>query len=135
MIVHVWIEDVDGKFLIAKRARRKTFGGLWECPGGGAVAGEQSIDAAVREIREEVGIALDPAKGKCIKTCVYEAIRGICDVWHFTHELKPGEIMLHHDEVTDFMLAAPDEILRLAASGEFVPVYGYLDWLFGPAPD
>ena len=132
LLAHVWIENPDGKYLITKRAQHKTFGGMWECPGGCAVAGEESIDTALREVREEVGIALDPAKGKRIHQCTYDAIRAVCDVWHFTHPVTPEMVILQEDEVTDHRLLTPEEIMRLLDSGEFIPVYGYMEWLFNP---
>jgi len=130
LIVHAWVRNGDGRYLIARRAQRKTFGGLWECPGGGAIAGETSLDTALREIREEVGIALDPAAGKLVKTCVYDAIHAICDVWVFTHPVALETLTLATDEVTDARLASPQEILRLVDTGDFIPVYGYLEWFF-----
>lgn len=38
--------------------------GLLEFPGGGIEAGEEAIDAAVREVEEEVGIKIDKTAGK-----------------------------------------------------------------------
>ena len=47
----------DGKFLITRRAEDKSWApGWWEVSGGAAVAGEDSRDAVVREIREETGL-------------------------------------------------------------------------------
>jgi 8-oxo-dGTP pyrophosphatase MutT (NUDIX family) len=36
--------------------------GWWELPGGGIAPGESYLEAAVREIREETGLVLDPAQ-------------------------------------------------------------------------
>ena len=40
---------------------------MWETTAGCAVAGEDSITAALREVREEVGLELDPADGVVYK--------------------------------------------------------------------
>jgi len=37
-------------------------GGWWELPGGGIGPGESYLEAAVREIREETGLVLDPGQ-------------------------------------------------------------------------
>jgi mutator protein MutT len=39
------------------------FHGLLEFPGGGIEAGESPLEAAVREVQEEVGITINPADG------------------------------------------------------------------------
>lgn len=46
----------DNKILIARRNRNKSFGGLWEFPGGKVEIGETYQDALKREIKEELSI-------------------------------------------------------------------------------
>ena len=50
----------DGKFLIGPRPPEAPLGGLWEFPGGKLTQGESPMQAAVREAREETGIAVVP---------------------------------------------------------------------------
>jgi mutator protein MutT len=45
-----------GSVLIAQRSRRKRHGGLWEFPGGKIQPGESLLEAARREIDEELGM-------------------------------------------------------------------------------
>lgn len=45
----------DGRVLIARRARAP-MAGMWSLPGGGVEAGETMAQAALRELREEVGV-------------------------------------------------------------------------------
>jgi|TARA_B110000444_G_scaffold182702_1_gene171581 8-oxo-dGTP diphosphatase len=57
--VHVVIGLILGsndKILISKRKKHLFQGGLWEFPGGKVEAGESSLDALRREIKEELGI-------------------------------------------------------------------------------
>jgi isopentenyl-diphosphate delta-isomerase len=46
----------DGLLLMTRRSATKDFPLAWEFPGGSALAGESSRQAAVRELREETGI-------------------------------------------------------------------------------
>lgn len=45
--------------LICQRPPEKRHGGLWEFPGGKLEAGESDLDAARRELSEELGVAVD----------------------------------------------------------------------------
>ncbi|MCR5468540.1 MAG: NUDIX hydrolase [Lachnospiraceae bacterium] len=57
MIVIALVENMEGKFLVSKRALDKKWAaGQWEVPGGGSMAGETSFEAITREVREETGL-------------------------------------------------------------------------------
>ena len=46
----------------------RTFPGVWVPPGGGVEAGDAAmIDAAVRELREETGVAVRPEEGRAAR--------------------------------------------------------------------
>ena len=57
LVVCVWVYDGAGKVLMTRRAPEKSFPGTWENSGGAAKAGENSLQAIVRELREETGIS------------------------------------------------------------------------------
>ena len=48
----------SGTLLVAQRARPPELAGLWELPGGKVAAGESDTAALVRELEEELGIAV-----------------------------------------------------------------------------
>jgi 8-oxo-dGTP diphosphatase len=52
------LEKSDGTFLLAQRPSGKPWAGYWEFPGGKIEAGETAHDALVRELKEELGIAV-----------------------------------------------------------------------------
>lgn len=60
-VVAAAIHDSAGRVLMHCRPEGKHHGGLWEFPGGKVEAGESPASALVREIEEELGLALDIA--------------------------------------------------------------------------
>jgi len=59
-VVAVALVDADDRVLIAKRPEGKQLAGLWEFPGGKLDAGERPEEALIRELREELDIAVKP---------------------------------------------------------------------------
>ncbi len=50
----------DGQVLVQQRPEGRSMAGLWEFPGGKVEPGELPEAALVRELREELGIDIDP---------------------------------------------------------------------------
>lgn len=131
LVVHVWIRNSSGEYLISQRAAtRPTFPLSWECVGGSVLAGESSIEGAVREVKEEVGIELNPAKGKLVFSKIrneYDGMkfRDILDVWLFEYD---GDIDLTNattDEVNDAKWITTEDIHKLYDSGKLVKTLDY----------
>jgi 8-oxo-dGTP diphosphatase len=61
LVAAVALIDQDCRVLIAQRPRGKTLAGLWEFPGGKVELDERPEAALIRELREELGIAVEEA--------------------------------------------------------------------------
>ena len=68
LVVCVWVYDGKGKVLLTRRAPEKSFAGTWENSGGAVRAGETSLQAIARELREETGISAREAEFKLLAT-------------------------------------------------------------------
>jgi 8-oxo-dGTP diphosphatase len=58
LVVAAALVDADGRVLMAQRPEGKTLAGLWEFPGGKVEAGERPEETLIRELAEELGIAV-----------------------------------------------------------------------------
>jgi 8-oxo-dGTP diphosphatase len=59
-VVAAALLDDQGRVLLQKRGPGRAHAGLWEFPGGKVEPAESLGQALIREIREELGIVLDP---------------------------------------------------------------------------
>lgn len=134
LVVHVWIRNHRGEFLISQRsANRPTFPLMWECVGGSVLKGESSIDGALREVKEEVGLDLEQKDGKLL----FSKIRGrdvryeckifndIMDVWLFKYD---GALQLESattDEVAACRWMTVSEIRKLYEDKKLVQTLDY----------
>ncbi|HRC25869.1 MAG TPA: (deoxy)nucleoside triphosphate pyrophosphohydrolase [Alphaproteobacteria bacterium] len=60
LVVACVLVDSAGRVLIGQRPEGKSDAGLWEFPGGKIESGECPEEALIRELREELGIDVDP---------------------------------------------------------------------------
>lgn len=144
LVVHVWIKNSQGKYLISQRSKKRSKHPLkWECVGGAVLKGENSLQGALREVKEEVGIDLTNCKGKMLfskirtkvknsKSKNYKIFNNILDVWLFEYE---GNVSLENattDEVTQVKWLDINEIKTLYNNGELVEsLYYFFDEVAG----
>lgn len=127
LVVHVWMLNSEGKFLLTKRSPNKGFPNMWESTGGSALAGDDSLTAALREVKEETGLTLDAGRGTLIASMRQSDY--FRDVWLFRQGFDLKDVVLQPGETTDKMYADKETILKMLREGEFVP-YGYLQEIF-----
>ena len=119
LTVHVWLQHTDGRFLITKRAPNKGYAGLWECTGGSALAGDDSLTAALREVKEEAGLEVLPGNGRIILD--YQGWDWFTDVWLFRQHFDLDAVQLQPGETCDYRWATAEEILEMNQREEMVP--------------
>lgn len=122
LAVHIWIKNSRNEWLISKRTPNKNFPLLWECTGGSAISGEESITAALREVNEELGVILDKTKGYLYKTLKRDVYHDFCDVWIFEHDCDINDIVLQEGETCDAMWASNEKIHHLINNKKFIPL-------------
>lgn len=122
LVVFIIIKLGQDKFLISKRSPNKTLPNKWEFTGGSAIAGENSREAAVREVREELGIDLK-TDGRIIHSFKTESESSfIVDVWLFEENVDLSQLKLQEDEVTDAKVVSSKTIVDLYENGDFMPL-------------
>lgn len=131
LVVHIWIRNRKGEYLISQRsATRPTFPLMWECVGGSVTKGEDSLTGALREAEEEVGVELLPETGHVVFSKVRGVIDGryfgdIMDVWVFEYD---GPVSLENattDEVAQTVWMSKEQIKELFDAGKLVHTLGY----------
>jgi len=100
--VHVWLYTKDEKILLQKRApTKKVFPNLWDISVAGHIgSGEQIVDAALREIYEEIGLELKASDLTKIGTRKHEVshANGIQD--NEFHHVFIAELKVPVDQLT-----------------------------------
>lgn len=131
LVVHVWIRNSKREYLIAQRsANRPTFPLVWECVDGSVVKGEDSLQGALREVREEVGVDLLPKKGHVILSDIKKiefgkVVNKIVDVWLFEYDGKVDLSNATTDEVAQVAWMGRSQIKELFDANMFVDTLEY----------
>jgi len=131
LVVHVWIRNSKGQYLISQRsANRPAFPLMWETVGGSVLKSETSLQGAIREVKEEVGIDIIGTENNLVFSQLRKQMNGkkfndILDVWLFEYD---GDVQLDNattDEVAQTKWLTFAEIKELYKTGQLVSTLGY----------
>ena len=122
LVVCVWVYDGEGNLLLTRRAPEKSFAGTWENSGGAALAGETSLQAITRELREETGIQAQPEEFQLLDTardrnCHY-------DFYCLKRQIPIEQVILQPGETDGAMWASFDKVHTMIQNGQICKIIG-----------
>ncbi len=118
----VWVMNPEGKMLTTKRHPNKKAGNLWEFVGGGTLAGETTIQSAVRELFEETGIKVQEDDLMFLATNASKNY--FQDIYTVVSDVPIESVVLQQDEVVDAKWSSFEDIEKMIANEEFVYTVG-----------
>ena len=106
IIVSIWTLTADGRLLLTQRHPNKKLPLLWEGTAGSVVAGETSLEWALRELREELGAEAEIVGKIGVVSDYYNLIhRHNINHYFLCRALAFGRTRLTRDERESFHLA------------------------------
>ena len=129
----VYIQNSEGKFLIQKRSKLKD--GKYATTGGHVKSGETSVEGILSEVREELGLELNPDD----LVLYYGNHSAEQQVFWDDHYIKLdiddiSKLKLQEEEVESVKWATAEEMKQMMKDGEFLRNHYeefeiLLDWL------
>ncbi len=118
LAVFVWVFNQAGQVLLMKRSpEKKKYPNLWALTGGAALAGETSLEAICRELREETGIQAEASE-----MCLQESYRragnnDICDIYFLRKDVPVEKLVFQAGETCDAKWATRGELEEMIDQG------------------
>ncbi|QSX07355.1 NUDIX domain-containing protein [Sedimentibacter sp. zth1] len=125
LVVSIWVCNSKGQYLMSQRHPEKNYPEYWECTGGSVLAGETSLQGAIREVKEELGVDLYKYSGKIVKSILREDSQDFYDVWMFDIGEDCPELILQKEEVINAKWMNVSEIDKLYEQGMLHPLLMY----------
>ena len=120
--VEVWIRNTKGELLITRRDEKKGYPLRWEATGGAAQVGDDSMTAALREVKEETGLILDPKRGRLLNARREQDT--FVDTWCFDQDVNLCDVILQPGETCDVRWIDEEGLLALQKERKFLPMEG-----------
>lgn len=124
LIVNVWIYNSKGEFLVQKRSMNKDgYPGLYAAHGGSVLSGESSVDGAVREVYEEIGISINRQELLLVESMLWN--NGIFDNYIVRSEIDIDMTRIDANEVEEVKWMTIEEVESSMTKGTFIDYLGF----------
>ena len=118
VVVLVYIQNLEGKFLIQKRSKRKN--GLFATTGGHPKSGESSVEGIITEVKEEIGLDLKPEDLTLYFSGRSETERVFWDDYYVKMDVPDIQsLKIGEDEVESVHWFSEEEVIKLNEEGKF----------------
>lgn len=118
IVVVIFIQNSEGKFLIQKRSERKN--GLYASTGGHPKSGENSIEGIMTEVKEEIGITLNKEEIELFFSGRSDEGRMFWDDYYIKMDIEDiSKLQLQEEEVSEVSWKTEEEIRNLMREGKF----------------
>lgn len=121
--VWIWIVNSKNEILVQKRSHiKKNHPNKWDMPSAGhVIAGETSIQGAIRETYEELEIKTTESDYKFICEYIADKISEIAQVYLLKLDIDISDLVLQKQEVSEVQWLTYKQFKKLFYSKEFVP--------------
>lgn len=117
-VVLIFIQNSKGDFLIQKRSEIKN--GKFATTGGHTKTGESSLEGILTEVKEEIGLDLDPSKIQLYFSGKSEKDRVFYDDYYIKMDIENIDNLVLQKEEVDFVRwFSKDEIKESMRKGKF----------------
>lgn len=118
VVVLVFIQNSEGKFLIQKRSEAKN--GKYATTGGHPKTGETSIEGILTEVEEEIGVKMNPKDLKLYFSGKSEDERVFWDDYYIKMDIQNlNDLKLQEAEVDSVEWLSENEIVNLMKQDKF----------------
>ena len=118
VVVLVFIQNSEGKFLIQKRSKAKN--GKYATTGGHPKKGETSIEGILTEVEEEIGVKMNPKDLKLYFSGKSEDERVFWDDYYIKMDIQNlNDLKLQEAEVDSVEWLSENEIVNLMKQDKF----------------
>ena len=131
LVVHVCIFNAKNQMLIQQRQSFKEgWPNMWDVTvGGSAMIGENSRQAAMREVAEEIGLKIDLEDTPPVITKYFS--EGFDDIYILEKEIDISNLILQYEEVQAVKWVSFEEILDMIRLKKFIPYdESFIQFLF-----
>lgn len=126
LVTEAIIINSKQEILMSKRAEFKTkYPLMWECNGGSVKSGEDTLQAILRELKEELGISLNENEAIFYKTIRDDKAKDFKDIWIFRKDIDLKELSFTDNEVIEAKWVSIKEFEKMRKNNDIVPTIDF----------